>query len=217
MQKDSFEKKYMEKSWSKEKHQPYKSNKIDNSIKDFYNFLKSKKVFGSLLDIGCGNGKNTIFFQKKEFHSVAIDFAKTAIDICKKNAKSEKVNPKFEVASVLSYKSTREFDVIIDCGCLHHIRRSYWNQYKKTILNNLKFGGYFYIHGISNGEANKKLPKHPKKRNWIINKKGHYTTFFSYNDIKKLLGNEFRIEKHYEFKSQNSPLTVRTFYAKKLK
>jgi len=217
MWKDSFEKNYMEKSWSKEKHQSYKTVEIDKSIKDFYKFLKSKKISGSLLDLGCGNGKNTLFFQKKGLHSFGIDFAKSAIAICKKNAKVEKVNPQFEVASVLNFRSREKFDVVIDCGCLHHIRRIYWNQYKKTLLDNLKVEGYFYIHGISDGEANKKLSKHPNKRNWIINTRGHYTTFFSYNDIKKLLGSKFRIEKQYEFKSQNSPLTLRAFYAKRLK
>ena len=63
----NFEQKYMNKSWSKETHQPYKTSDIDDSIKDFKSFLKSKKVSGSLLDIGCGNGKNTIYFQKNKF------------------------------------------------------------------------------------------------------------------------------------------------------
>ena len=217
MNKDSLEKKYMEKSWSKENYQSYKTNEVDKSIKDFYTFLKSKKITGSLLDIGCGNGKNTIFFQKKGFNSTGIDFSKSAINICKKNAKIEKENPKFKVSSALNYKSKEKFNVVIDCGCLHHIRRSFWNQYKKSFLNNLNVGGYYYIHGISHGKANQKISKHPKKRNWIINKKGHYTTFFSYEDIKKLLGDKFKIEKHFEFKSKKSPLTVRAFYAKRVK
>ena len=109
MNKDFLEKKYMGKSWSKEKHQSYKTNEVDKSIKDFYKYLKSKKVSGSLLDIGCGNGKNTIFFQKKGLSSTGIDFAKPAIKICKKNAKAEKVNPKFEVSSALNYKSKKKF------------------------------------------------------------------------------------------------------------
>ncbi|MFW6008197.1 MAG: class I SAM-dependent methyltransferase [archaeon] len=217
MEKDIFEKKYMEHSWSKEAHQAYKTDEVDDSVKHFLNFLISKNLKGSLLDIGCGNGKNTIFFQNNGFNSTGIDFSKSAINICKTVSLEEKSKAKFLVASILNFELDKQFEVLLDCGCLHHIRRSYWNNYKKNILKLLKIGGYFYIHGISDCEENKMLPKHPNKRNWIINKKGHYTTFFSYDDIVKLLGDKFKIEKHYQFKSKKSPLMVRVFYIKRLK
>jgi SAM-dependent methyltransferase len=210
------EKEYMKKSWKEEKHQSYKSDDIDTSVQDFYKFLKSRNVSGTLLDIGCGNGKNTIYFQKKGFNSRGIDFARSAIDICKENAKELMNKPEFKMADILNYNSGKKYDVVLDCGCLHHIKRSNWNKYKKTILDNLKVGGYFYLHGISGGDANKVLSKHPKKRNWIINKKGHYTTFLIDKDINKLFGKRIEIKKSFEFKSANSPLTVKAFIIKRI-
>jgi cyclopropane fatty-acyl-phospholipid synthase-like methyltransferase len=211
------EKLYMEKSWKKEAHQSYKSQQIDDSIKNFVHFLKSKKITGTLLDLGCGNGKNSFYFQNNSFNSTGIDFTKSAINICKQNSQNldEKLKPTFLVRDVLDLKFSTKFDIIIDCGCLHHIRRSYWNKYKTTIFNNLKDGGYYYVHGISNSEENKRFPKHPKKRNWIINKKGHYTTFFSESDIPNLLGKNFNCLKTYDFKSFKSPLMVKVFYFQK--
>lgn len=204
----------MENSWKKEKHQAYKTEEIDSSIKEFYGFLEEKEITGSVLDLGCGNGKNTIFFQKNGFEATGIDFAKAAITICKDRAKKEGVKARFQVASVLSYQPKHKFDIVIDCGCLHHIRRSLWKAYRKTLLQSLKVGGYYYLHGISDCKQNKNLRRHPQKRNWMINKHGHYTTFLSFQDCKRLLGSSFRILRHYERKSEHSPLIIRIIYAK---
>jgi len=195
-----LEKDYMDKSWKEESHQIYKSENIDKSVKAFYDFLKNNKIKGSLLDIGCGNGKNTVFFSKKGFNSLGIDFSKEAIKICKQ--KDSDAN--FKVADILDFKPEEKFDIVIDCGCLHHIRRSFWNEYRKTILNSLKIGGFYYIHGIADSKGNKKLPKHPDKRNWIINNEGHYTTFINKKDINNLLGKNFEIieENNYMQKSK---------------
>jgi|GEM_PF-3166301 len=212
MNKIKFEKKYMENSWKKEEHQAYKKENVDNSIIKFYNFLKSQNITGRILDVGCGNGKNTIFFEQKGFDVTGIDFAKSAIEICKWNAKINKATPNFIVADVLKFKSPKHFEIIIDCGCLHHIRKQYWRKYKSTILKNLDKEGYYYLHGICDCDENKKLPKHPQNRNWTVNKKGHYTHFFSMKEIKVTFDKDFKIVKQYKFKSQNSPLTIIAVY-----
>jgi cyclopropane fatty-acyl-phospholipid synthase-like methyltransferase len=217
MTKENFENKYMDKSWKEETHQSYKTEKIDNSVIKFHNFLNQKNVHGRLLDVGCGNGKNAIYFQEKGFKTTAIDFSEAAINICKQKSKETGIYPNFQICNILEFKTELQFEVLIDCGCLHHIRRANWHKYKKSINNLLKVGGYFYIHGISGRDSNKKLSKHPKKRNWVINKKGHYTTFLTDKDIYKLLGKNYKIVKSYEFKSQKSPLTVAVFYVKKVK
>jgi len=114
MNKSKFEKNYMEKSWKEEKHQAYKKENVDDSIIKFQKFLESKKIKGRLLDVGCGNGKNTIFFQQKGFDATGIDFAKNAIEICKDNAKHSKIKPNFLVADTLSFQSKEKYDAIID-------------------------------------------------------------------------------------------------------
>ncbi len=215
MNKLQFEKRYMEKSWQKKRIKSYRTSDVDESIKKFSKFIQKKKVKGSLLDLGCGNGRNTIFFAKKGFDSLGMDFAPSAIKVCQSNTRKNKSKAKFISGDVLSYNFKSKFDVVIDCGCLHHVRKQFWNKYRKNLLKTIKEGGYFYLHGISDSVKNKNLPKHPNKRKWIL-KNGHYTGFFSKEDIFNYFVKDFKIIKTYEFQSQGSPLWVRAFWMRKI-
>lgn len=70
----------------------------------------------SLLDIGCGYGK-FLEYAEKEFETYGIDPSKFVIAQAKKYA----VNTKFEVATVLSYKPAKLFDVITAFDVLEHV------------------------------------------------------------------------------------------------
>ncbi len=204
---DLFEKKYMEKSWQKKAKKSYRISAVDKSVVNFYNFIKLKK--GNFLDLGCGNGRNTLFFSKKGFDSMGIDFSPSAIKICKRKSSKEK----FVSGDVLEYPFLKyNYDVVLDAGCLHHIRKKYWSKYRKNLLKTIKKDGYFYLHGISDCKENKKLPKHPKKRKWVL-KNGHYTGFFSKKDIVDFFGRDFKLLKTYQYQSE--PLMVRVFYFQK--
>jgi cyclopropane fatty-acyl-phospholipid synthase-like methyltransferase len=209
MDKNHFEQKHMEKSWKIRKNS-YQQFTIENSIKKFYTFLKSKSVKGKLLDIGCGSGKNTVYFSKKRFQSLGIDFIKEAIRISKKHAKDNSSTAKFMVKDIVTQTlNLNRFDVILDCGCLHHLRKQYWPKYKKNLLKVTKSGSYYYLHGFS--VSSKKLGTCPQNRNWVI-RKGHYTHFFSVEEVKKFLGTNFKILKMDEYKCLTGRFFVKVFY-----
>ena len=211
MDKNKFEQVYMEKSWSKSSKRTYRTFDIDKSVDNFSHFLEARKITGKLLDLGCGNGRNTVFFEKKGFSSLGVDFAGSAIRIAKKYAKQKRSKARFIADDILNLNLTEKYDVVIDCGCLHHIRKSYWLRYRSKLLTIIRENGYFYLHGISDCSKNKAFPKHPKKRRWMINN-GHYTHFFSEKEVSDFLGKYFRIMKTYEFQSPGSLLWVRAFY-----
>lgn len=208
MNQNKFEKDYMELSWQKQ-DKPYKKFIIEDSIKQFNSFLSSKSIQGTLLDIGCGSGKNSIFFAKQGFSVKGTDFSNSALKLAKKNAKERNSAVKFKLADVIEDDFKEQFDVVLDCGCLHHIRKKYWRKYLKNILVSIKQGGYFYLHGF--GDNSHKLGFAPKNRNWHI-KKGHYTHFFSDKEIKELFYPHFKIIKKYEFTSLTKKFIVKAFY-----
>jgi len=66
---------------------------------EFANELKKRNIGNKLLEIGCGNGRDSIFFTKAGFEVTAIDIAPGAIDLAQKNAKLADVNIDFHEAS----------------------------------------------------------------------------------------------------------------------
>lgn len=59
---------------------PEFDKKPAKSARSFHSFLKSRKLTsGALADLGCGTGRNAVFFAKKGFEVHAIDRSETAI------------------------------------------------------------------------------------------------------------------------------------------
>ncbi|MFA5866904.1 MAG: phage portal protein [Actinomycetota bacterium] len=61
--------------------------------------LKDEGVNGKLLEIGCGNGRDSIFFARAGFTVTAIDVAPSAIKLAKDNAKEAEVDINFQAAN----------------------------------------------------------------------------------------------------------------------
>jgi tRNA (uracil-5-)-methyltransferase TRM9 len=85
-------------------------------------YLPLTKVEGSVLDVGCGNGRNLISLAKTGLKCIGIDFSKNMI----KNAiaMSERNNVKIDFiiadALYLPFKD-KSFDNLISTATLHHI------------------------------------------------------------------------------------------------
>ena len=82
--------------------------------------LKSGK-FGSVLDIGCGNGQRTIFFSKFTKKIKGIDYSLEMINqanhsLNKKNS-SLKTKISFENADIHNFNTDTKYDAIISCRC----------------------------------------------------------------------------------------------------
>ncbi|MBU0457140.1 MAG: class I SAM-dependent methyltransferase [Nanoarchaeota archaeon] len=210
MNKNKYEQQHMEKSWKRGGTGGYRTFEVDDSVIKFNQFLKEKKVKGKLLDIGCGNGKNTLYFSKNGFDVLGIDFTLSAIKISKDYAKKENSKAKFKVVDIVEDELKEDnYDIIIDCGCLHHLRKQYWNKYRRNILRSLKSGGYYYLHAFS--DNNYKLGHNKQYRL----RKGHYTNFLSEKEIKTAFGKYFKIIKTYEFLTPNKRFIVRAYYMKR--
>ena len=85
-------------------------------------FAKLTKEHGvtKLLEIGCGNGRDSIYFAKQGFNVTAIDITPEAILLAKKIADRKNSNVKFRVANTekLPFEDS-SFDAVFSISVLH--------------------------------------------------------------------------------------------------
>lgn len=88
----------------------------------------------SLLDIGCGEGKDAVFFAKNGYKVSAFDITRSGIEKARRLAEKHNANVNFFTADLLSFKLESEFDVIFCSGVLNYIPP----EKRRNIFDNLK-------------------------------------------------------------------------------
>lgn len=94
-----------------------------------------------ILDIGCGEGKDAVFFAKCGYMVTAFDISEQGIEKAKRLADYNKVTVNFFKADLFDYRPSTEYDIIFSSGVLHFTRQTE----RKELCNSLK------MHTASNG------------------------------------------------------------------
>jgi tellurite methyltransferase len=85
-----------------------------------------------LLDVGCGEGKDAVFFAKNGYDVTAFDIADAGIDKAKRLADMNNVNVCIIKANILDFRLDTEFDVIFSSGVFNYIA----SEFRDEILGN---------------------------------------------------------------------------------
>lgn len=109
---------------------PNVGNKMGKKHSLLVEKLLNFKQEGKILDLGCGNGRNSIFLSEKGFEVTSIDISKENIETIKSVSK----NIKAIVADISTYKIEEDYDVIISTAVLHFLNQSV----SKSIINQMK-------------------------------------------------------------------------------
>lgn len=101
----------------------------------------------SILDIGCGDGRNSLFLAQKGFKVDAFDISKTGIEKIKYLAKKENLQINAFLCDMKNFEFEKSYDLIITHGCLHLVYRKVWLRLINLIKENTKMKG-FNIHAV---------------------------------------------------------------------
>ncbi len=89
----------------------------------------------TLLDIGCGEGKDAVFFARCGYKVTAFDISEAGILKTKKLAKAANVHVDVFKANILDFRLEKKYDILYSNGVLHHIkselRQEIFDNYKK--------------------------------------------------------------------------------------
>jgi SAM-dependent methyltransferase len=101
---------------------------------------------GRAIDVGCGNGRNSIFLARHGFSVEAVDLSETAIEWARERAAQAGVVVSLTQASVFDLGlQAAEYDLVYDSGCFHHIPPHRRAQYVELIVGAIRPGGWLCL------------------------------------------------------------------------
>ncbi|QUE32430.1 class I SAM-dependent methyltransferase [Francisella philomiragia] len=131
------------KKYYNEKAVVYVRNTTNIDFSDLYKRLDQYVVSSeSILDIGCGSGRDAFYFANKGIKVTAIDFSKNIINEAKRI--NNHSNIEYIVADVKNYNTDEKYDLIWANASLLHLEKDKLGEVLKNIKKMLSTKGCFY-------------------------------------------------------------------------
>ena len=81
----------------------------------------SSNVHPTLLDLGCGEGRNAVYFAKHGFNVTGLDCSKVGLEKAKRYANEAGVEISVIHDDIKTYRIDKTYDVIFSTGTLHYL------------------------------------------------------------------------------------------------
>jgi SAM-dependent methyltransferase len=127
----------------------WKSNKPTQFVIDCFEKGLIKKD-NSVIDIGCGFGRNSNWLASKEIDVTAVNIDKDELASAKKEAARLGIAPNYiNVDFLFLDLAGKLFDVALDLGCSHMLSRQNQLLFTNKVAELIKPGGYLIYFGFS--------------------------------------------------------------------
>jgi len=103
-----------------------------------------------VLDVGCGEGRNSIFLAAQGYDVEAFDLSEAGIEKAKRIAQDMNLKIKFWAQNLADFVFQKKYDVILSHGVLHLPEKQYRDQFICEAQKNTKIGGFHFIGVFTN-------------------------------------------------------------------
>ena len=173
--------------------EPYFGDKPSEELRDY---VLTSKLKGKALDIGCGDGRDTLFLAAMGFFVTAIDTSRVALQKLVKFARSmgleKRVMPIRCDARCWNYPISF-FDLVTSATCLDHIPEKDLASLLTKITSCLKPGGILFLEAHTIDDPG--FGRTPGRVSELSSRILHY---FSRNELLRLVEQEFYIIRYEE-------------------
>jgi 2-polyprenyl-3-methyl-5-hydroxy-6-metoxy-1,4-benzoquinol methylase len=112
---------------------------------ELQNFFQKYPIKGKLLDLGSGQGRDSIFLASIGYKVTAIDNSKVGVSQMQTKAKEKNLNIRAIAEDVLKVKLEEKFNIILMDMLLHTFTKDKQRETLKKFIKNLEVNGVFCI------------------------------------------------------------------------
>jgi SAM-dependent methyltransferase len=215
--------------WEKEYRHPLFVTKNEGPQADtlrFLKFLKKEekyKVEGrTILDLGCGTGRNANYLAEHENNVIGIEISKTALELARNRAHQQGLVVDYRLGDIGEPLNVADstIDIVLDVTSSNSLNEEGRSIYLREVDRVLRIGGYFFVRALcKDGNKNVKnlLKQSPGKEydTYIIKEIGLTERVFSKDDFIKMYSRYFKIlslEKKSNYTTFNNRIYKRDYW-----
>jgi len=102
-------------------------------------------VPGSVLDIGCGGGTDSVFMAAQGWTVTSLDFVAKALEMTAARAAEHGLSLTTIEADITTWEPVGQFDLVLDHGLLHNMDAVRYPAYRERVMQSIAPGGHLVI------------------------------------------------------------------------
>lgn len=111
----------------------------------FYRLASTGRLAGRVLDVGCGNGENTLMAAAWGLAAAGVDISPRAVAQAREKAAVRGLGARFEVADALMLDGFGSFRTVLDAGLFHCFSDADRHRYARSLACVVEPGGTLWL------------------------------------------------------------------------